>query len=412
MAIMRPVQEPIVGFGVSAEGVQNAVGAAAPLIQASQSLKQMGIDEEKKQQAINYQKLLRSGADGMRSYAQDVSGLYPELGKQIAQEAEQYATFFSDPSLTGEKAEQYASNFYESANNRIKFADENAKKEREEREKKDKFGRFQSEFVPTVESLVQQSKSKPETVSDIATRLAKSEHAGEPYAEKFIDNLKQERFVNTASVARQDLSQVISLENSLRDEYNKKIASVETATTAFRKLSQALERNNPADAYSAIINYVRTLDPGSTVREAEERLARERSAGGPLGALGQYIENLKGGKLTDPIRKNLLEAGKGLVMAELEGYKTVRADYAGKVRNYKGRGVDIDEFAVVGDDLAAKLEKELGRDIFNPQGKKAVPKISLKAGEPITPDNIGGVDDDALERRRQELLNRKNKGGK
>lgn len=114
-----PAASGFQGFRVN-EAQDAALDAAAPAVTAVQSLKQMGLDEERKQQAIGYQKLLRSGVDGMRQYVQEVQGQYPEVGQQLAQEAEQYAVFFQDPALTGDKAEQYASHFYESANNRIK----------------------------------------------------------------------------------------------------------------------------------------------------------------------------------------------------------------------------------------------------------------------------------------------------
>lgn len=114
---IAPPPGPGFGFG---NAMKAGLDAGAPLAQAAVNLKQMGIEEEKKQAAIGFQKLLRSGVDGMRAYAQEVTTQFPEIGPQIAQEAEQYATFFQDPSLTGDKAEQYASAFYTSANNRIK----------------------------------------------------------------------------------------------------------------------------------------------------------------------------------------------------------------------------------------------------------------------------------------------------
>lgn len=107
------------GFNVG-QAEKQGLDAAAPLAETAINLRQMGVDEEKKRQAIEYQKLLRSGADGMRKYAAEVTQQYPEVGQQISQEAEQYAGLFQDPNLSGDKAEQFANHFYESANNRIK----------------------------------------------------------------------------------------------------------------------------------------------------------------------------------------------------------------------------------------------------------------------------------------------------
>lgn len=224
-------------------------------------------------------------------------------------------------------------------------------------------------FLPAVAPLLKRLKKDPTVVSDIAY-MGEQQGLGqlEEY-QKFIDNLKGGQPWNAATGQRLDLAtkgQAFQQENALRDEYNKKTATFETAFTAYRKLSQALERNNPADAYSAIINYVRTLDPGSTVREAEERLARERASGGPLGAFGQYLSNLKSGQLTDPVRKNLAEAGRGLVGAEYDTYQQVRKDYGGRVQSYNDRGFGIDSEAVLGTDYTPQYQQLMGRDIFNP----------------------------------------------
>lgn len=233
--------------------------------------------------------------------------------------------------------------------------------------------KYYGEFLPQVSPLLKRLKNDPTVVSDIAY-LGEQQGLGqlEEY-QKFIDNLKGGQPWNAATAQRLDLAtkgQSFQQENTLRDEYNKKTATFETAFTAYKKLSQALERNNPADAYSAIINYVKTLDPGSTVREAEERLARERSAGGPLGAFGQHLSNLKNGKLTDPIRRNLLEAGRGLVGSEYDTYQQVRKDYSGRVKSYNDRGFTMDPQAVLGNDYGPQYQELTGRDIFNP------PKVS------------------------------------
>lgn len=229
--------------------------------------------------------------------------------------------------------------------------------------------KYYGDFLPAVSPLLRRLKNDPTVVSDIAY-MGEQQGLGqlEEY-QKFIDNLKGGQPWNAATGQRLDLAtkgQAFQQENALRDEYNKKTSTFETAFTAYKKLSQALERNNPADAYSAIINYVRTLDPGSTVREAEERLARERASGGPLGAFGQYLSNLKDGRLTDPIRKNLLTAGRGLVGSEYDSYQSVRKDYGGRVDAYNGRGFGLDREAVLGTDYTPQYQQIMGRDIFNP----------------------------------------------
>jgi hypothetical protein len=230
--------------------------------------------------------------------------------------------------------------------------------------------RYYSEFLPKIGPLLKRLKNDPTIASDIAY-LGEQEGLGPvPEYQKFIDNLKGGQPWNAATGQRLQLAgqgQTFQQENALRDEYNTKTKPFETAFNAYKKLSQALERNNPTDSYSAIINYVRTLDPGSTVREAEERLARERSSGGPLGTFGQYLSNLKDGQLTDEVRKNLLEAGRGLVGSEYDTYQQVRKDYGNRVKSYNDRGYGLNENAVLGNDYTPSYQEEVSRDIFKPQ---------------------------------------------
>jgi hypothetical protein len=155
-------------------------------------------------------------------------------------------------------------------------------------------------------------------------------------------------------------SNVFSQENTLRDEFDKKVAESKTGINAFYKLQQAIQRNNPTDAYASIINYVRTLDPNSTVREAEERLARERSSGSYLGRVSQSIENWKTGKLTPEIAKNLLESGKGLADVSAESYKNTRDDFLKRISVYKDRGYNLDDRTILGDDLYQSYKQKAG----------------------------------------------------
>lgn len=268
-----------------------------------------------------------------------------------------------------------------------KYADATAPDKLEKGADPATMARYYGDFLPQIAPLLKRLKNDPTVASDIAYMGEQQGLGGLDVFQKFIDNLKGGQPWNAATGQRLDLAskgQIFQQENALRDEYNKKTATFETSFTAFKKLSQALERNNPADAYSAIINYVRTLDPGSTVREAEERLARERAAGGPLGAFGQHLSNLKSGTLTDPIRKNLLEAGRGLVGAEFDSYKQIRKDYGGRVSGYRSRGYDINESAVLGEDYGPQYDSLMSKDIF------AKPGVVAPAAKPAP--QAGGSD--------------------
>lgn len=270
----------------------------------------------------------------MRSYAQEVSTLYPDLGAQIGQEAEQYATFFSDPSLSGEKAEQYASHFYESANNRIKFADENAKKAKVEQEKKDKSTRFQTEFVPGVEKLIQESKTKPEVISDIATQLAKSEHAGQDYAEKFIDNLKQARppmDMTRFTAGRED--KTFNQEKSLRDKWEVSTKDFRDVRDAYGRIKVSAKDPSPSGDLALIFNYMKMLDPGSTVREGE--FATAQNSGSAWEILGaKYNKVMEGERLTPSQRTDFLARARSLYKQQESQAKKAGEETRSLARKY------------------------------------------------------------------------------
>jgi hypothetical protein len=183
------------------------------------------------------------------------------------------------------------------------------------------------------------------------------------------------------------LTQKFQQENTIRDEYKKGAEKFETAFPAYGKLQQALKRNNSTDAYSAVINFVRTLDPGSTVREAEERLARERSSGGLWGQLAQAFSNRASGKMTDEVRKNLLESGRGLIKQEYEQYNRVRDDSRAQTLNYPDpRGIDasLDTLNTIGQGRQGAYENTMSEDIFsnNPQPIPGV-RVDTRPPEPI-----------------------------
>jgi len=87
-----------------------------------------------------------------------------------------------------------------------------------------------------------------------------------------------------------------------------------------------------------IFNYMKMLDPGSTVREGE--FANAENAGGAWSKLGvQYNKLLGGARLTPQVRASFLKSAKGLYDAAEGGEKKVRA---GIERIAKGYGLNTE----------------------------------------------------------------------
>lgn len=385
-------------------------GALEGGLKAGRAVEDLQAEKAKREKAAHFEQILQAGLPAMQQAWGELS---PEDRKRIpdpqlftdtrdatvswwslaaeAHQRNQVATSLAAGDV--DEAAGAAARMTKDPTALVNSAREQAAKDKTAKEKADKEAGLAQSFTAWRKAVSSMMDSADYELNDkILNRITDSfpnDLAGYEPAEKWRDNLVKKAAPpapNPFAAANQDLKsqgQLFQQENALRDEFDKKTETFRTASTAYRKLHQALARNNPADAYSAIINYVRTLDPGSTVREAEERLARERAAGGPLGAFGQYLENLKEGKLTDPIRKNLLEAGRGLVNAEREGYVAHRSDYSDRVKGYQGRGFSIDEGAVLGKDLGAELDSLLSEDIFSkkPAGKPA----AAPAAKPVKP---------------------------
>lgn len=181
-------------------------------------------------------------------------------------------------------------------------------------------------------------------------------------------------------------AQKFTQENAIHDDYTKATARFDTALPAFAKAQQALQRNNPADAYSAVINFVRTLDPQSTVREAEERLARTSAAGGVLSRWFMMFNQGLVGTLDDDVRRNLYESSKGLLQSEFEqGYTPARNDARSRTLGYPdptGQAATLDTMNTIGPGREARVNDLMTRDIFTkPTAPAAAPK---PAGPPAS----------------------------
>lgn len=197
---------------------------------------------------------------------------------------------------------------------------------------------------------------------------------------------------NPQTAAQQKFSQ----ENSIHDDYTKATSKFDTALPAFAKAQQALQRNNPADAYSAVINFVRTLDPQSTVREAEERLARMSASGGILDRWFASVKQNLVGSLSDDIRKNLYEASKGLLQSEFEtGYTPARNDARARTLGYPdptGQAPTLDTLNTIGQGREPKFNELMQKNIFAPMPAAPAPSAPRPAVDPSAHPKAGAVE--------------------
>jgi len=103
-------------------------------------------------------------------------------------------------------------------------------------------------------------------------------------------------------------------EKDLRKEFDDLSKDFDEGYTAFQKVARSATKQNPtgADDIALIFGFMKTVDPGSVVREGEFATA-ENSAGVPARVRNMYNSALEGLRLTPTQRLNFLNAARSQV---------------------------------------------------------------------------------------------------
>ena len=141
----------------------------------------------------------------------------------------------------------------------------------------------------------------------------------------------------------------------LSNDYNKDSKLTVESVDAFKKLEAAARNPNPTGVtdIALVTQYIKTLDPTSTVREGEFANA-ENAPGVSARALNMYNKVLNGERLTPESRLNFLEEAKRSVQTRLVQQAQVDELYTNKANNFK-----VDPRFVVNPNFSA-LRQELG----------------------------------------------------
>jgi hypothetical protein len=87
-------------------------------------------------------------------------------------------------------------------------------------------------------------------------------------------------------------SNLVANEGKLRDDYDKQIKDYVGAREGYQKVVQAARGGTPADDIALVFGYMKTLDPGSTVREGEAATIQNS------GTIPQTVQNMYNKMLT------------------------------------------------------------------------------------------------------------------
>ena len=155
-----------------------------------------------------------------------------------------------------------------------------------------------------------------------------------------------------------DPKDIIKIENDLRDDYVKQSGEFIKQRDAFGRITASAKDPSPAGDLALIFNYMKLLDPGSTVREGE--FANAQNAGNiSQSIVGQYNKLIKGeGRLDETLRNDFLNRANRL-------YKQAEGQQGQTTKTYQGlasRAVGVNPENVV-IPLGAVIQEEAVKPI-------------------------------------------------
>ena len=146
------------------------------------------------------------------------------------------------------------------------------------------------------------------------------------------NTLQQQQMLAELLKAQQEAnSPDVKGEGDLRKEFEKEISSFKEVGTAYDRMLAA--KPNAAGDLSLIFNYMKMLDPGSTVRETE--FANAQNADGVPGRIRSLYNSLKSGERLNPEqRAEFLGQAGGLFKARENQFTLTKSRYSGLAGDY------------------------------------------------------------------------------
>lgn len=122
---------------------------------------------------------------------------------------------------------------------------------------------------------------------------------------------------------------------TLRKEFNSDpvVKNFKDVQQSYTKIKGLVDSPSAAGDLSLIFNYMKMLDPGSTVREGEFATA-EKAAGVPEQIRNQYNKIMKGERLTPSQRKDFLNQARSIYDSQQALVGKLEKDYQGLASSY------------------------------------------------------------------------------
>ena len=122
-------------------------------------------------------------------------------------------------------------------------------------------------------------------------------------------------------------------EGALRDDFTKLAGPFIQVRDSYGRIKESAKDPSAAGDLALIFNYMKMLDPGSTVREGEFATA-QNSAGIPDRVKAMYNNTISGERLSDKTRKDFLSRSDMLYSRQLSTHKKLEKQFKGLAGKY------------------------------------------------------------------------------
>jgi len=130
-----------------------------------------------------------------------------------------------------------------------------------------------------------------------------------------------------------DPEKALNIATGLRKEFTSQSKVFVDVRDAYSRILSSAKDPSPAGDLAMIFNYMKVLDPGSTVREGEFATA-ENSGSIPQRIWQKYNKVLTGERLPDTLRKDFVKRAGMLYEGQLKSHKQLRGTYSKLSKNY------------------------------------------------------------------------------
>lgn len=180
-------------------------------------------------------------------------------------------------------------------------------------------------------------------------------------------------FENPKQMSEIDKRIGLQAANTLRDEWNNLSKNHFTVKSAFERINAVTKKPSAAGDLSLIFDYMKLLDPASTVREGEFATA-QNSAGIPERVRAQWNRILNGERMAPEQRADFVDKAKTIYDTSLKNNNEVRTRYMNLAKT-----LQVNPDAIFGDvqKSSGKKTKDVVGEMSDDEIKKQLKEMGL-----------------------------------